>query len=141
ASGRVDRLENDRRRRKTQAGAAVALGNERREPTVIGQRLHELGRIAVGLEAAPVLAVEARAQVADRGTDLMVLGRGDHAAVTCVRSTARRRIASPTSSRSSRASNASSNPATASGSSASPAFARNFSSTSSSLNGFSGAPR
>ena len=45
-------------------GAAVLLRDQRGEPAVLGERLHELVGVAVGLQAAPVRAVEALAQLA-----------------------------------------------------------------------------
>ena len=74
AAGGVDLLEDDARRREPEAGAAVLLRDERREPAVLGQGGDELLRIAVGLELPPVLAREAGAELADGGRISVELG-------------------------------------------------------------------
>ena len=53
-----------------EAGAAVLLRDQRRQPAVLGQRRDELLRVAVRLEPAPVLAGEAarRARAPRRGS-------------------------------------------------------------------------
>ena len=66
ASGGVDLFEDDARRHEAEAGATVFLGNERREPAVLGQSADDLLWIAVGLELPPVLA---------RGSARRALGR------------------------------------------------------------------
>ena len=73
AAGSVDLLEDDARRRQAEPGAAVLLRDQRGEPAVLGQCGDELLRIAVGLEAAPVLAREARAELAHGRADLVQL--------------------------------------------------------------------
>ena len=75
AAGGVDLFEDDARRGDPEPSASVFLGNERREPAVLGQGGNELFRIAVRLELSPVLAREARAQLADGSPDLVELGR------------------------------------------------------------------
>ena len=75
AAGGVDLLEDHARRRQREPGAAVLLGDQRGQPALLGQRGDELLRVAVGLEPAPVLAGEPRAQLAHGGADLVQLGR------------------------------------------------------------------
>ena len=70
AAARVDLLEDHARRVEREAGAAVALGDQRREPAVLGQRADELARVAVGLELAPVAGAEAVAQLAHGAADV-----------------------------------------------------------------------
>src|SRR5262249_16052299 len=53
-----------------ETGPSVPGGDERGEPAVLGERLHERLRVAVGLQRAPVLAREAVAQVAHGAADL-----------------------------------------------------------------------
>ena len=61
-----------------EAAAAVGLGHQRSEPAAVGQRRHELVGVAVGLEPPPVLAGEARTQLAHRGADAFHrLGEGE----------------------------------------------------------------
>ena len=58
-----------------EACAPVLLRNEGGKPAVLGQRRHELLRVAVGLERAPVLTGEAGAELAHGRTDLVQLLR------------------------------------------------------------------
>ena len=58
-----------------EAGAAVFLRDERRQPAGLGQRADELLGVAVGLERAPVLARKAGAELAHGRADLAQLGR------------------------------------------------------------------
>ncbi len=54
-----------------QPAAAVLLRDQRREKAGLGQRRHELGRIAaLAIELAPVFARETGAERAHRGADL-----------------------------------------------------------------------
>jgi hypothetical protein len=74
-AGGVDLLENHAGGRQRETRAAVLLGDQRRKPTIGGERLDELLGVAVRLERAPVLAGEAGAQGADGGPDLVELLR------------------------------------------------------------------
>src|SRR5437016_2134238 len=74
-----DLLQYHARRGEPETGAAVLLGDEGGEPAVLGQRLDELMRVAVGLERAPVLAGETVAEVAHSTTDLEQLVGGGRA--------------------------------------------------------------
>jgi hypothetical protein len=77
ATGGVDLLEDDARRRQTEPGAAVLLGDQRRQPAVLGQRRNELLWVSIGLEALSVLAGKAVAELSDRGADFLQL-TGNH---------------------------------------------------------------
>ena len=60
----VDLLEDDRSVRLAQAATAVLLGDQRAQPAVVRQPLHELGRIPLlPVQLAPVLAGKLLAQL------------------------------------------------------------------------------
>src|SRR5207247_11112648 len=90
----IDLLEDHARCGDREARAAVVLGDQRREPAVVGQCLDELLGVAVRLERAPVLAGEALAELADGGPDLVQLGRDDEVHQILCRSSRRRAITS-----------------------------------------------
>ena len=74
AARRVDLLQDRRGRADAEPAAAVTLGDQRREETRVGERLHELFRIrALAVLLAPVLAGIARAERADRLAQLAVV--------------------------------------------------------------------
>jgi hypothetical protein len=57
----------------------MALRNADAEPAVVGQRAVEVvGEFSVGVAGKPIVAVEARANLFDRGADrLLQLGEGE----------------------------------------------------------------
>jgi len=64
-------LKDRSRGGNTEARAAVFLGNERRQPAGVGQRLDELRRItALAIERAPVGTIEFQSERADGISDL-----------------------------------------------------------------------
>ena len=76
AAGRVDLLEDHARRREREPGAAVLLRDQGGEPAVSVSACDERLRVPVGLELAPVLAGELRAELAHRRANLgELLGR------------------------------------------------------------------
>jgi hypothetical protein len=83
---------------QAQTGTAELFGDECREPSRVGQRRREILRIAARLvDAAPVGAVEARAEVADRRAKVLMValdGNGDrHGGFPSVRSAQAGRLA------------------------------------------------
>src|SRR5581483_1053279 len=97
AAGGVDFFHNDGSRAKRQTAAAVLLRDKRGEISGFGQCRDELRRIgAVAVERAPIFAGKPRAQLADRGANvlkriLMGLVNCQHAALTASRKDWRQR--------------------------------------------------
>jgi hypothetical protein len=70
AAGTLHLFQDGSGRRDAEPRAAILFRNQDREPAGLGQRLHELRRIAaVTIELAPVGAVELQAELADRIAD------------------------------------------------------------------------
>ena len=71
AALRMDRLQDGRRRRQAQPGAAVLLRDQHRQVARLRQRAHEPGGIgALGIQLAPVLAGELGTQAPHGVADL-----------------------------------------------------------------------
>ena len=69
----VDLLEDDRRLVDAEAGAAVLLGNQRRQVAGVGQRLDErVGIRARGIELAPVAVGKVLAEIADARAQILM---------------------------------------------------------------------
>ena len=78
AAAAVDLLEDDRRLGDAEPGAAVLLGNQRRQIAGLGQRVDE--RVGIGaprVELAPVRVGKAFAEIADAAPQVLMKFSGN----------------------------------------------------------------